>query len=529
MKRKFKLKNESAFTLVEVLVSIVIISLIAIYIMPLLTQGIKSIYIASENTKNLFQNEGEMQYNIADKIVYNEVEVPVKFTNKDEIKKVKGGLVKSGDLYSYIAKIPTIKISPSVLEEGYRKENILIQGNNTNFSDESDLKIIDKNNNEVAYTIFNNYLVNSTNSIDLNLDRGLTNADSPYTLRIKTEVDNTGLEELEAEIVRTRLQVNPPLFAVVGEAGEMLVSADGKSWTNRSTPLIDNFKSIIRVNDRYILATENAEILSLIDNRGFYTKDLELETINELIIDNDDPPKIWVIGKTLSTNNYPIYYSENGGNWESFNKIDSSTDSNLKEFLTAEVSQDNREMIFAGESKIYLYEIDNDILKKIELENELEDEENEITTSDITIFDIAYGDENFVLIGKDTDDKRIILNYDNDENWNLIKEESGAKLNSINWSREYEKFFIAGNEGKLLSSDDGVNFVEESIETIVSTDVDLNTVNTYSVDNTPLLLIGGHSSLNGYLYYSDDENDYTNLKHSKGDKINTIIDFTGRY
>lgn len=519
----FKNTNKG-FTLLEILVAIVVISIVTINIMPILTKGLESIYSANKDTENLFKSEGEMQYNIADKIVYKEVEVPIKFKNKDNPKKIKGGLVQSGNLYSFVASVPTIKINPSVLTEGYKPSTkVTIQGNNTHFNNESDLNLLDKNKFPISNL---NYLYNHNleTSITLKLDRGLVNSKSPYIIKIKTERD-IGMQEIEPEIVRAKLQINPPNFIAVGGEGEILVSASGQDWTKRSNPASKRINSTARINNRYIIADDAGNIFSLVDDKGWKSRNTNLKKINDLILEESDGNKwVWAIGKRDINYNFPIIRKRNGQAWEEFKKIDASQEGMPDEFLTGAISTDNKEMFFVGKGSIYFYDKASDTINMVSLTDEIDEE---IQTTDITITDIAHGNETFVFIGKDSENNRIILTFDNNHNWNLAEKSSQDLLKTVTWSSEYDMFIAVGNNATLLSSPNGDNWEKEHIS--IDNRIDLHSVNSFKYDDKPLLLLGGKSNTTGHLYYSNNEADLTDLNKCTGNKIKSILSLTSRY
>lgn len=520
-----KIKYKMAFTLIEVLVSITIISIITIGIMPLLTEGIKTVYNASEKSENLFKSEGEMQYKLADNIVFKEVEVPIKFKNKSDVNNIKGGLVESENLYSFITSIPTIKINPSVLVEGYRPKNIEIFGNNTHFNNtDTDFKIIDKNNNTV-----NNYSTNikSNNSISLSLNSGLSNSQNEYIIKITTERD-IGLEEIEPEVARAKLQINPPNFMAGGNNGEILASKDGKYWTSKNSPTNKQFSDSVRINNQFIFSTKSGVIYSLVDDQGWKKTLVDLKSINNLLKEEGNGENtIWAIGEKGVSQNYPVYNSQDGSNWEPFNLLDSNQANIPDEILAAEISTENNKMFFAGEGVVISYKKNDNSISIIDLNEKLEEN---INNSDITITDIVYGSENFIFIGHKKDGNRIILRYNNQNNkWNLVQDNPQPLINTVYWSQEYEKFLAVGNSGTIMSSNSGLNWNNKN-SSLINNDIDLINIVTFTYNNKSLLLLSGKDSYDNYLYYSDNENDFTDINKIEGiSTFDNLFTFINRF
>lgn len=287
----------AAFTLIEVLMSLVVVSIIIAGVMPTVIESFKIINQSAQENQQILESEGQVQSKIPTNETFTGSIFPVKFENENlNTIDVKGSLIKSttskANYITFLADRPYIKINPYVLVEGYKPlstgynpSELLVDGYNTNFSSElTELNIYDKNNNNVLSSFY------SLDSIDKNpksplddrvfidLSSGLTNASSPYTVEMVTERDES-IEVEEAQIVKAKLDILLPNFLAAGDSGKAVVSADGDYWVNRDITTANKINSVLKGNEEFLLLGNNRMINILADEKDWNAITLPIDDI----------------------------------------------------------------------------------------------------------------------------------------------------------------------------------------------------------------------------------------------------------
>lgn len=241
----YKDKYQSGMTLIEILVSLVILLLVLMAIFPLLSQSFKVTNLSHAIAANIFQDQEEIEVIaatkggilFADGTFIPQKYFPVFFPGISDPVEVLGMTVKKNKLVRFLASIPHIKTT--TLYEGYTADEaiITINGYNTHFIDENaafadpdshptEIEITDKEGNLVNtytdYDVVNDHTVKVTMPLD---DTRLTNLYSPYTITLTTG----------NEITSTLLPVNLPRAVAVGEDHSVLVSSDGMHWVAKDS------------------------------------------------------------------------------------------------------------------------------------------------------------------------------------------------------------------------------------------------------------------------------------------------------
>lgn len=247
--------RNSGFTLVELLLAMFILSIIIAAFMPLISQSYLGIFEASKKSKVLFEEQGDMESRLAEKITYRGGSIPIQFEGKEK-KDILGGIVETGNLTSFLAWVPTISLNPNTLVEGYADRAINVEGTDNNFiSGKTELNIKDKNGWPVSRAYYS-LTVKDKNKATITLRQGLTNAASPYSINIKTPVNG------KDQIVRAKLIVQLPRLVAVGNQGLILVS-DGANWTKVNSIVNASLKKIVWGKERYVAVAEDKLIITL--------------------------------------------------------------------------------------------------------------------------------------------------------------------------------------------------------------------------------------------------------------------------
>lgn len=279
----FFFKKNKGFTLIEVLVSIVIIGIIASGVLPLMVDSFRTIYRSAEINKEVLDSEATMQRGLYKDTTYQGTTYPVKFSAQDPVVDIKGSLVETeskdnyGSKYiSFMADKAYIKIDPFALIEGYRPlesgnnpAKINIEGYNTHFTaDDTVLEIYDRNGNLVSG---DNYSLKEViedpaedfdSGASIELDSGLRNAGSPYTIKLETDYS---MIAGDTEIVRARLPINLPRFLAGGDSGATIVSNKGDYWGEHDSS--GDIRGILKGDERY-LAFGKAGKINVLENEN---------------------------------------------------------------------------------------------------------------------------------------------------------------------------------------------------------------------------------------------------------------------
>lgn len=332
-KMKRYLLDNSAMTLVEVLVALVILGLIIIAIFPLLTQGLQVTNLANQITNQLFSDQEDIEIVaatnggvlFADGTFLTDKQFKVLFGSSSPYneKTVVGFTVKKRDLVRFIASIARVKAT--YVYEGYNaaEAEIPITGTKTNFIDTSRtvLLVTDRAGNNVTSAC--GYTVSSQTQAKIvlptNSDR-FTNASSPYTITL-----TTGNEQ-----VSTLLPVYLPRSIAVQSDGDLIISSNTADWINKDTSsVIDE-----RVNKIVFMATsENDARFVAVGNNGsiyLWTNGQALTKVNHGLTAQELNNIYYSGDKGLLIacgNGGVILTSSNGTNWA---KRASGSNENLK-------------------------------------------------------------------------------------------------------------------------------------------------------------------------------------------------------
>ncbi|MGP3777658.1 LamG-like jellyroll fold domain-containing protein [Halanaerobium sp. ST460_2HS_T2] len=280
-------KGTAAFTLIEVLMSLVVVSIIIAGVMPTVIESFKIINQSAQENQQVLESEGQVQSKIPTNETFTGSIFPVKFKNENlDTIDVKGSLIKSttseANYITFLADRPYIKLNPYVLVEGYKPlsagydpSELLVDAYNTNFSSElTELNIYDKNNNDILSSFYSLDSIdeNPTAPLDdrafIELSSGLTNAFSPYTVEMITERDES-IEAEEPQIVKAKLDILLPNFIAAGDSGRTVVSADGDYWVNRDITSTNKINSVLKGNEEFLLLGDNGRINILADEEDW--------------------------------------------------------------------------------------------------------------------------------------------------------------------------------------------------------------------------------------------------------------------
>ncbi|MEW9123786.1 MAG: type II secretion system protein [Thermotaleaceae bacterium] len=274
MLKAIKTKDtQKGLTLIEVLVSLTILSILIIFFLPIMTGNFLRIIMAGKNSHNLFQAQSIMETRINDETAFKGAKLPIVVEKSGVVvynRTISGGIVEADQLKTFIPFIPTAELEPRIVDEGYSlgEGTINVTGENTNFkAGSSTIKI----SNDTGYSYSPSLTVASTTKASFNLPSGvnrLTNAGSEYIITITTG----------NEVVRGKIKVRLPYFVTIN--GSHL---DG----NKSLEV-----------SRSILYRENSK--------------LNIGKITNLFWENQ---RFIAVGKHSSTEEGILYIMEEGYDW----------------------------------------------------------------------------------------------------------------------------------------------------------------------------------------------------------------------
>jgi prepilin-type N-terminal cleavage/methylation domain-containing protein len=251
--------NKKGFTLIEVLIALSIIAIMIFSVTPLIVFSLKSIADTGKTSGSLFDSKGTVDVNIAEKEASSASEIPVRFMSEaaTAVKKVSGGLAEKEVINTFVADAPSISLAPFVLNEGYAGATstatyitIQIVGTNTHFkSGSTTLSVKDKDGFDVSGV--SSLTVSSTTSASFRLPLGISNAKSPLTVKLSTNV-YVGAADVKNETERTDLTVNLPRYLAVGVDGTNIITDNKTNWYARTSGLSAQMNSIAWGNNRFI-------------------------------------------------------------------------------------------------------------------------------------------------------------------------------------------------------------------------------------------------------------------------------------
>lgn len=316
---------QSGMTLVEILVSMVILMVVIVSLLPLLTQSQDVTNLSNIVTSKLLADQETIEIVVATKAgvlledgtFLAEQYFPVIFSNGET--PCSGMIIKKNDLVRFLASIPHIKTT--ALYEGYSpsEAQITIMGSNTHFIDHK-TKIQILNNNGNSVTGYSDFTVEDTETVTLTLPTGsnqLTNLDGPYTITLQTGNEH----------VTTLLPVHLPRAIAYG-GDTMLISSNGSYWVKKpSVSFSYPLNEIVFKGDdgngnvEAFIAVANEGRIYLWPNQGSWHEVYRLpstDNLNDIICTQDLILTVGDSGKILT--------STNGVDWF---LVDSNSDANL--------------------------------------------------------------------------------------------------------------------------------------------------------------------------------------------------------
>ena len=501
------LKACDGFSLVELLVAILILTLIVMAFTPLLVGSIYQIGYAGDKTEALYEGQSEMEVNIAErntehgnmmKFTFPEnphvtIEVPGEAVSVD---------IDKGDasawLSGFIPYLPYINLTdPALIKEGYEDQLLVtVEGSFTDLQKASTIEIYKESNPEDKF----NYPLNLTYSDPTNnreiakftLSQGLTVSNNPHIASVSWDVADVGVLT-----VVTRLYIHRPDIVTVGEGQRIWISPDSGSiwnerdydkggtgslndvtWTSISTcvavsgngrtivwnieqePAVSDSRSDLILNSvshggsTYLAVGNDGKVLISNSETGFLTgssttvPEAESSNLNAVTYGNGT-------FKAVGSNGTVLTY--NAGNWEDISPKNEDNEK-LSDLIFYGIAYNtvNSEWVTVGGNSsngAVIYKIKGNELVKV----------TDLPEGSSILNDVIYDGENYIAVGN----TGLVLKSPNGTDWSFIDVGTTNDLYDIEWGNlsgeaGNKDYVIVGQNGTVITSvGDGLDTWEQ--------------------------------------------------------------------
>lgn len=350
--------DQSGMTLVEILVSLVILGLVLTTIFPLVTDSLQVTNLANSITSRLLGDQENIEIvavtkdgaYLEDGTFIPESYYPVVL--EDGTTWVPGMTIKKADLIRFLAANLGSEYELFEVYEGYTEEEAQLTIEDRSFTQDSEFVMVDKDGNEIDVDISVSDGQSLTFSLPIDTAR-LTNLHSPYHITITT--DDTEISSM--------LLVHLPRAVIVNSNGNLLISSSSQpgNWINKTSTISNSYQvnKICFVGNseqtaRYI-AVGNGGSIYLWENGEQVFRKLSLSSgigttdLNDILATDDG---LLVVG-----DDGLILHSLDGSTWEvRRSKSNNQPDLNAIAYFT-----DKEEYVCVGESGIILISSDAEV------------------------------------------------------------------------------------------------------------------------------------------------------------------------
>lgn len=314
-------------TLVEILVSMVILGLVIIAVFPLITQSLQVTNLSNTITANLFSDQEEIEIvavtrdgaYLEDGTFIPTASFPVIADDGNTIL-VPGMTVKKEKLVRFLADNLGSEFELFQVYEGYTEAEAVLTIEDRSFTDDSDFEMTDKDGNAVNVDLEVVAGASITFTLPTDANR-LTNLQSPYTITI-----TTGGREASALLL-----VHLPRAVIVNESGGLLIASSPtpSTWVSKNSSISSSndinkviFTGASEEEGRYTAVGDNGSIYVWKYGEAVFSKltlsGVGTANLNSIISTGS--------GFLVVGNNGIILTSEDGDSWY---KQTSSTTNNL--------------------------------------------------------------------------------------------------------------------------------------------------------------------------------------------------------
>lgn len=229
-----KCTEQAGMTLVEILVSLVILGLVLTAIFPLVTNSMQVTNLTNSITLRLLGAKEDIEIVAVTKdgaYLEDGTFIPKSYfpvVSKDGTTWVPGMTIKKDDLIRFSAFNLGSHYELFEVYEGYTEEEAQLTIQDRSFNQDSDFVMVDKDGNEINLDISITDGQSITFSLPTNSNR-LTNLQSPYQITITTDDSK----------ISAMLLVHLPRAVIVDNRGNLLISSSPHpgNWINKSSSI----------------------------------------------------------------------------------------------------------------------------------------------------------------------------------------------------------------------------------------------------------------------------------------------------
>ncbi len=435
-------RSNSGFTLIEVVISLAILTIIMVAFISLFSTGLIGIYGAGDKGIAYSEAQADLGTRIGtgedaeDKdlvLVFDGVSLTIPGGLLESSRQEQG---RSSTIETYIPYLPFITLNPAVVVEGTETPTqILITGYNTNFSTtNSSIDIYDNTGEPMPFNPITPDVTSATEA-SFYMSADLINSKGYYIVQMKTVISGK-----PDQISQARYIVDQPEFIVAGD-GILYVSENGTYWLDRPASDMDSFPAFDLINgacfgsDRYIAVGSSGTegiVLSSADESGWTkTSVLTTEGLNDVTW-SSDLARFYAVGL-----NGTIYYATNSLLWTA---ISSGTTKNLNGLSITDTGY----MVIVG---------DNGTIITIGSGEGLVPRSSPVSFNLLAVANnhSSGGNYNkFMAVGN----KGTIITSVDGSSWTVDEPTVTEDLNGITY--DDHKFVIVGNSGRILVYDESV-------------------------------------------------------------------------
>ncbi len=435
-------RSNGGFTLIEVVISLAILTIIMVAFLSLFSTGLIGIYGAgdkgvaySEAQADLGSRVGTGEDAVAEDLVlvFDGVSHTIPGGLLESFRQEQG---RSSTLETYIPYLPSISLNPAVVFEGINPSTqISVLGYNTDFNTtNSSIDIYDKTGDLKLFGPITP-VVTSKTMATFDMPANLINSQGYYIVQMKTVISGK-----PDQISRARYIVEQPFFIVAGD-GVIYVSENGTYWLDRPASDMDTFPVFELINgvcfgsNRYVAVGSSGTegiVLSSADESVWTTTPVNTTEALKDVTWSSDLARFYAVGM-----NGKIYYSTNNLLWTA---ISSGTTENLNGISVTDTGYlvivgDNGTIITIGSGVDLAYRSSPVSINLLAIANN----------------HTPGGDYNkFMAVGS----SGTIVSSANGSSWAAEGPSVPEDLNDITYDNH--KFVIVGNSGRILVYNESV-------------------------------------------------------------------------
>lgn len=336
-------RNNNGFTLVEVIISMAILSIIVVAFLAMFTSGFVWIYTAGDRgfAYSEAQQDIESRMAMQDAVLFED-ELILDFNGT--VISIPGGLISTTQTVGRVSSspevflpwVPFIEIVPNSIVEGTNLTSgleIMVTGTNTNFSGNTRFEVLNISGSNSIGPFSGRNFSKIVNNIDpsniFEEDRAffdmvvpatsaLVNAQGKrYHVRAITDIPNN-----PTEFARANLFVQQPYLVAVGSASSnpaMFVSADGLYWQERTSLAgfpsgVNTLNAVAYGRNTYVAVGDSGTVLTSTEHKPWSVNTVGQARINDVLFYSTETNPG---GFIAVSSNGTFHISSDGKTWSS--------------------------------------------------------------------------------------------------------------------------------------------------------------------------------------------------------------------